>query len=164
MGKKKKTKEPGEQVSPFEIFEAESFDLKALVQLFDAYRQFYRQVSDIDGALENITERMKKKDSVIYIAYDEQSRAVGFTQLYPLFSSVGMKKSWLLNDLYVDPEFRGKGVSKLLIEKSKDLARKTNANGINLETEKSNSIDQRLYPATGFELNVDSNFYFWKNK
>ncbi len=145
----------------FEIFEAQSFDLKALAGLFDAYRQFYRQISDKESAINFLSDRMREKDSVIFIAFDENSRAIGFTQLYPLFSSVGMKKTWLLNDLFVDPAFRGKGISKLLIEKSKDHARITKANGLHLETEKSNSIGLQLYPSEGFELNSTSNFYFW---
>ncbi len=146
----------------FEIFEAQAFDLKALSNLFDAYRQFYRQESDKEAALGFLKNRLQEKDSVIFIAFDENSRAIGFTQLYPLFSSVGMKKTWLLNDLFVEPAFRGKGVSKLLIERSKEHARSTKSNGLNLETEKTNSIGLKLYPSVGFELNNTSNFYFWK--
>ncbi len=161
MAKKKNPEIDDTENTSFEIFEAQSFDLKALTGLFDAYRQFYRQISDKDGAMSFLHDRLKEKDSVIFIAFDEHSRAIGFTQLYPLFSSVGMKKTWLLNDLFVDPAFRGKGISKLLIEKSKEHARITKANGLHLETEKSNSIGLQLYPSAGFELNSTSNFYFW---
>ncbi|TAH44326.1 MAG: GNAT family N-acetyltransferase [Bacteroidetes bacterium] len=161
MATKKKSNNHETQNVSFEIFEAQSFDLKALAGLFDAYRQFYRQPTDKDGAMKFLRERLSEKDSVIFIAFDENSKAVGFTQLYPLFSSVGMKKTWLLNDLFVDPAFRGKGISKLLIEKTKEHARITQANGIHLETEKSNLIGLKLYPSAGFVLNDNSNFYFW---
>jgi GNAT superfamily N-acetyltransferase len=162
MSKKKEKKTSPAQTTQFEIFEAQSFDLKALVQLFDRYRQFYKQKSDIQAAKTFLAERIKLKDSVIYLAFDEDSNAIGFTQLYPLFSSVSMKKTWLLNDLFVEKSCRAKGVSKLLIESAKQLARDSKSKGLMLETEKTNSIGLKLYPSAGFELTEGSNFYFWK--
>ncbi|MBP6335164.1 MAG: GNAT family N-acetyltransferase [Bacteroidia bacterium] len=164
-----KTKKSPKEVQPedtssFEVFEASPFDLDQLATLFDAYRQFYRQASDIAGAREFLSARMKNKDSVIFIAANEDGELVGFTQLYPLLSSVGMKKIWLLNDLFVDNGNRRKGISKLLIQRCKKYAGDTNANGLHLETEKSNTIGNQLYPSEGFDLNTTSNFYFWSCK
>ena len=73
-----------------------------------------------------------------------------------------MKRMWLLNDLYVSPEHRGNGISKLLIEAAQSLAQSTEAAGVLLETEKSNEIGNKLYPRMGFELE-ENNFYFWSN-
>jgi len=86
----------------------------------------------------------------------------GFVQCYPLFTSVGMKKLWLLNDLFVKPEFRGRDISKQLISRCKQLAKDTGAKGLMLETEKSNTIGNKLYPQEGFVLNDSSNFYVWE--
>jgi GNAT superfamily N-acetyltransferase len=85
----------------------------------------------------------------------------GFVQLYPLFSSVRVSKYWLLNDLFIDSEFRGKGYSKLLIDRAKELVLESGACGMMLETEKSNKIGNSLYPKTGFKINDLSNFYEW---
>jgi len=47
---------------------------------------------------------------VVFLALDgDAGRATGFTQLYPLFSSVAARRKWLLNDLLVAPELRLKG-------------------------------------------------------
>jgi GNAT superfamily N-acetyltransferase len=162
MTKKKESAESLPSSSSIEIFEAGTFDLEALSRLFDSYRQFYRQKADEEGARKFLAERMTQKDSVIYLAIDENGTAVGFVQLYPLFSSVGMKKTWLLNDLYVEKSLRGKGISRMLLDRCKELARETGANGLHLETEKINEIGIKLYPSAGFELNTTSNFYFWK--
>jgi len=75
-----------------------------------------------------------------------------------------MKRLWLLNDLFVHQDARGHGISKLLIERAKQLAKDTNAAGLMLETEVSNHIGNQLYPATGFKLNEASNFYDWDNE
>ena len=148
--------------NPIEIREAARGDLDQLSGLFDRYRRFYRQPSDPEGARRFLTDRMLNRDSVIYIAVHE-IRLAGFVQCYPIFTSVGMKRSWLLNDLFVLEEFRKRGVAKMLIEKCKALAVSTGANGLMLETEKSNAVGNQLYPAVGFERMDASNFYFWKN-
>lgn len=142
------------------IIQATLEQLSDLSILFDAYRVFYRKPSDIPAATAFLKDRIQQEESIIYIAYD-QDEALGFTQLYPQFSSTRMKRIWLLNDLYVKPEARGRGISKLLINAAKKLAKNTNAAAVILETEKSNVIGNRLYPAVGFELDKDHNFYEW---
>lgn len=147
-----------------EIFEATIFDLPQLVELFDLYRQFYKQQPDLTGAQSFLAERIKNRDSVIYSAIDSEGKMTGFVQCYPVFTSVGMRKSWLLNDLFVRKEYRGKGISRLLIDQCKQLAKETNSKGILLETEKANKAGNQLYPSTGFSLADKVNFYYWENK
>jgi GNAT superfamily N-acetyltransferase len=135
-------------------------DLHGLATLFDAYRVFYGKQSDIRSASEFLTDRLKNNESVIFVA-EANGKPVGFTQLYPLFSSVRMKKLWLLNDLYVDESFRGRGISVQLLDAAKELCRETGACGMYLETAKSNEIGNGLYPRAGFTLNDEHNFYDW---
>lgn len=136
--------------------------LDEIVELFDAYRVWYRKPSEEITAREFLSARLEQNESVIYAAENEAGSLVGFTQLYPLFSSTRMKRLWLLNDLFVAPEFRGRGISKQLIDRAKSLATSTDACGLMLETEKSNEIGNKLYPRCDFELETDVNFYFWK--
>ncbi|MFC3158900.1 Ribosomal protein S18 acetylase RimI [Chryseobacterium arachidis] len=137
-------------------------DIQQLAGLFDQYRVFYHKDSDISAAEKFLKERIENKDSEIFVAEGE-GKLVGFVQLYPLFSSTRMKRYWLLNDLYVNENHRGKGFSKELIEESKELAKFTDAAGILLETGKSNDIGNKLYPACGFEIYDEVNFYEWTN-
>jgi ribosomal protein S18 acetylase RimI-like enzyme len=143
---------------------AENRDLDSLSILFDKYRVFYRKETDIENAKNFLTERVSNNDSEIFVAENPENELVGFVQLYPLFSSTRMQKMWLLNDLFVNPEFRNKGISIGLIDKAKMLVKESNACGMFLETEKSNLIGNNLYPRTGFELNKESNFYEWNSK
>ncbi len=145
-----------------EIKKATLSDLEAVLPLFDAYRVWYRKESNLDQARTFLSDRLSQNDSVIYLAWNNE-KAVGFTQLYPSFSSTRMKRMWILNDLYIDEEYRGQGISKQLINAAKNLTNETKACGILLETETSNDIGNRLYPATGFELEKN-NFYFWRHK
>ncbi len=136
-------------------------DLDQLAHLFDLYRIFYGKPSDMEEAKKFLSERIRTKESVIYVA-DEEKSLLGFTQLYPQFSSIRMKRSWLLNDLFVLKAHRKRGISKQLIERAKNLVLKTGAAGILLETDKSNLVGNRLYLSTGFVLNEKSNFYWWE--
>ena len=135
-------------------------DLPQLVVLFEAYRAFYHKPSDFAGAHTFLEERLKNGDSEIFVAENNEELA-GFVQLYPIFSSTRLKRYWLLNDLFVMADDRGKGYSKQLIEAAKNLCSQTNACGILLETDKTNSVGNRLYPACGFERYDHANFYEW---
>lgn len=136
-------------------------DLDIASNLFDLYRQFYKQNSDLTAAKEFISERINKNESEIFLAIDEENNAgMGFVQLYPSFSSVRMKRMWILNDLFVHENYRKTGVAEALIDRSKQLAKETNAVGLILETQGSNVNAQKLYDKTGFEKDTESYFYF----
>ena len=143
------------------IIKAEQAHITPVANLFDAYRVWYKKPSDLAGAIEFLTQRIESGESTVYACETDDGELVGFTQLYPLFSSTRMKRLWLLNDLFVKKEFRGKGISKLLIDAAKQLARTTDACGLLLETQKNNEIGNKLYPHVGFEIEDDTNFYFW---
>ena len=147
-----------------QISKANFENLEQLTQLFDEYRQFYGKSSDLVAAKEFLKERIENEDSEIFAAKTNEDQLVGFVQLYPLFSSTRMKRMWLLNDLYVRSTYRGKGISVKLIDRAKELAIETNACGLSLETEKTNTIGNNLYPKTGFRLDKENNYYFWTNQ
>ncbi|WP_046754903.1 GNAT family N-acetyltransferase [Kordia jejudonensis] len=132
-----------------------------LAQLFDAYRVFYRKTSDLSGAKAFLEERIKNKESVIYVSCDQNKTVTGFVQLYPLFSSTQMKRMWLLNDLFVATAQRGKGFSKELINAAKNHCKTSGYCGLMLETEKNNTVANKLYEVTNFELDTLHNFYYW---
>ena len=128
---------------------AELDDLDTLVPLFDAYRQFYGRPSDHAGARAFLADRFKRGESVIFLAVVDGA-IVGFTQLYPSFSSVSMKRLWLLNDLFVTPDARGSGAGRALLERAERWAAETGAKGLTLGTQITNEAARRLYEACGW--------------
>ena len=136
--------------------------LEIIAPLFDAYRSYYRQDSDLEAATAFLRERFLLRESVIYLAMSGET-ALGFTQLYPSFSSVGLKRLWILNDLFVIPESRGLRVGEALIGAAVTLARATGAIGVQLETEQTNSSAQKLYERLGFQReDLEYRTYFLK--
>lgn len=125
-------------------------DLDALVPLFDQYRQFYKQPSDLSGAHAFLLERFRHAQSWIFIAHDGE-RALGFAQMYPVFESIAMKRKFIFNDFFVVEQGRKRGVGKGLIEACAAFARSLGANSLGLSTARDNLSAQTLYRATGWE-------------
>jgi len=134
------------------VKQAELTDLEVLVPLFDNYREFYGRNSDPEAASEFLTARIKQDESVIFIA-QESGTAVGFTQLYPSFSSVSLARTFILNDLFVAADSRKKGVGSLLLSTAVDYAKTMNAIRLTLSTEVTNETAQALYESTGWIRN-----------
>ncbi|WP_426671499.1 GNAT family N-acetyltransferase [Mucilaginibacter sp. McL0603] len=122
--------------------------------LFDKYRVFYKKQSDIALAESFIKDRLEKNESIIFVALETengQTVPVGFTQLYPQYSSVSATKNWILNDLYVDNSHRKQGIGEALIKTAMDFAKAEGATFVQLETAIDNYIAQSLYKAIGFK-------------
>ncbi|MDZ8028831.1 MAG: GNAT family N-acetyltransferase [Nostoc sp. ChiQUE01a] len=141
-----------------EVFLANINHLESLSILFDRYRVFYNQTSDIEAAKEFIQERFKNNDSVVFAANDN-GEIIGFTQLYPSFSSVSMKRVWILNDLYVKESHRQKRVATLLMNAAQEYAKVSGAVRVILATHISNINAQKLYKSQGYIK--DEEFYHY---
>lgn len=124
-------------------------DLDALALLFDAYRQFYGQAADLPRARDWLRSRLRVGESVALLARRAQG-IVGFAQLYPMYSSVRTARTWILNDLFVDPAARRRGVARALLDASSAFAREDGAAGIALETMRDNAAARALYRAAGW--------------
>jgi ribosomal protein S18 acetylase RimI-like enzyme len=128
-------------------------DLERLLPIFDEYRVFYGAASDWDGARAFLGDRLRLNESVIFMVVEgegDEKRAWGFTQLYPSFSSVTLKRLWILNDLFISAALRGQGLGSKLLESAREYALSTNTKGLSLTTMTENVGAQRLYEAHGY--------------
>jgi len=134
-----------------QVRQATIHDLDALVPLFDGYRQFYGKPSDPQGAHAFLGARFAHHQSLILLALDATGTGLGFTQLYPLFSSVRMVRSYLLNDLFVAPPARRQGVAAALLREAAAHARALGAASLALSTGRDNAPAQALYESLGWQ-------------
>lgn len=128
-------------------------EIDSVIELFDKYRIFYKQPSDIGLAESFLRERLSNNESVIFLAIsNEGDKAVpaGFTQLYPKYSSIRTIKNWILNDLYVAPAFRKQGIGEKLIKQTMDFAKTGGSRFVELSTATDNFTAQSLYEGIGF--------------
>lgn len=133
-------------------------DVERVAPLFDAYRRFYRQPSDVDLARRFLTERFQHNQSIIFVA-ERAGSAVGFTQLFPSFSSASAARIFILNDLFVTPEARRSGVGSLLLAAAANFGRAMGAVRLTLSTEITNEAAQELYELAGWKR--QSEFYVY---
>ncbi|AXK40666.1 GNAT family N-acetyltransferase [Crenobacter cavernae] len=140
-----------------QVRQASVADLEALAPLFDGYRQFYGKPSDIALARAFLLERFEHNQSVIFIAAQPNGIAVGFTQLYPTFSSVSAARTFILNDLFVATEARRGGVGIKLLQAAAQFGRSVGAVRLSLSTATDNETAQALYVSQGWVR--DTKFY-----
>lgn len=142
------------------IKKADINDLERLSVLFDLYRIFYGQKSNVELARSFIEKRITTQTSQLFYAQNELGDSLGFTQLYPSFSSVSAQHQWILNDLYVQEEFRFKGVARALLNKAKDFAVQDGAKGLALSTATDNIAAQALYESLGYKQDTEFFHYY----
>ncbi|HMG83090.1 MAG TPA: GNAT family N-acetyltransferase [Ferruginibacter sp.] len=134
-----------------------------VTDLFNKYRIFYKQPSDLVTAKKFIRSRIDNNESEIFVALasiNDRKLPVGFTQLYPAYSSVRAIKYWILNDLYVEADHRKKGIGEALIKTAIEFAKKDGAMIVELSTAVDNYTAQHLYENIGFKKQKTDDGFF----
>ena len=147
------------QTAEIEIVQATPADVEAVAPLFDAYRQFYKKPPNEEAAHRFLFARLSKGESVLFLAR-RGGEAVGFVHLYPVFSSTNLTRQWILNDLFVTPAARQQGVGDALMNRARQFAEATQADGLMLETASDNHTAQRLYEKLGWKRDEEFYRYF----
>ena len=133
------------------IVQATLEHLDLLTPLFIKYREFYGELPFPDSSRKFLETRLKRKESVIYLALaDDEDKLLGFCQLYPSYSSLSLKRVWILNDIYVAEDARRMLVADRLLQTAKQMARETNAVRMRVATSVSNEVAQKTYESIGF--------------
>jgi ribosomal protein S18 acetylase RimI-like enzyme len=135
------------------IIQATLEHLDLLTPLFVKYREFYGELPYPDSSREFLEKRLSREESVIYLALpdDDDSKLLGFCQLYPSYSSLSLKRVWILNDIYVAEDARRQLVADHLMQKAKKMARETQAVRMRVSTSANNEVAQKVYESIGFK-------------
>ncbi|MCM3131800.1 GNAT family N-acetyltransferase [Paenibacillus polysaccharolyticus] len=142
-------------------------DISEVSRLFNEYRIFYGQHSDLEAATFFIKERMSKQESMIFVAECNEGReegsvadtVMGLVQIYPSYSSVSMGPIWILNDLFVDSTYRQQGIARKLMQAVMKQAKKQQILRIVLSTAISNRQAQALYESEGYTQDQSFMYY-----
>jgi ribosomal protein S18 acetylase RimI-like enzyme len=135
----------------YDIQPAHLTDVAELAGLFDAYRVFYGSVSEPIKADAFVHGLITHGKTHFFLAREaEGSPALGFVHLMPSINTVAMRPIWLLEDLYVAPAGRRKGVAMALMTYAENFARETGAERLTLATAHDNLRAQSLYKRLGY--------------
>ncbi|MBD2835526.1 GNAT family N-acetyltransferase [Metapseudomonas lalkuanensis] len=143
------------------IVQATLEHLDLLTPLFVKYREFYGELPFPESSKKFLEKRLSRKESVIYLALadDDDSRLLGFCQLYPSFSSLALKRVWILNDIYVAEDARRQLVADRLLQTAKKMARETNAVRMRVSSSVSNEVAHKVYESIGFHEDTEFKNY-----
>jgi GNAT superfamily N-acetyltransferase len=125
-------------------------DVDELALLFDQYRQFQGQSSNLPAARQFLSERFNHGESVLFIAH-EGSTPVGFAQLFPSFSSVSLSRVFVLNDLFVHQGARKAGIASKLLAALEQYAWSFGSARVTLNVARTNASAQHLYESRGWK-------------
>jgi ribosomal protein S18 acetylase RimI-like enzyme len=134
------------------VVRAQAADVAEAAPLFAAYREFYGEPYDVEVSAAFLTERLTHDESIVLLARDDDGSAIGFTQIYPIFSSTRLSRVWLLNDLFVSPDARGSGAVDALLDTVTALAKDAGVTAIELATAHTNLRAQAVYERSGYVL------------
>ncbi len=139
------------------IVQATLDHLDLLTPLFIKYREFYGELPFPDSSRKFLETRLKRKESIIYLALaDDEDKLLGYCQLYPSYSSLSLKRVWILNDIYVAEDARRMLVADRLLQTAKQMAKETQAVRMRVATSVDNEVAQKTYESIGFR--VDERF------
>ena len=134
------------------IIKATLEHLDLLAPLFVEYREFYGELPYPDSSRDFLEKRLTRDESVIYLAMpiDDDRKVLGFCQLYPSYSSLSLKRVWILNDIYVAEDARRQLVADHLMRAAKKMAKDTQAVRMRVSTSANNEVAQKVYESIGF--------------
>ncbi len=134
-------------------------DLNTLAPLFDAYRQHFKQTSDLDGVKAYLKQRLEAEEAIVYLVGSDEI-CHGFVLLYPSFSSIGLAPIWMLNDFYLHSGSNKRLMAKQLLDRIGEDCKAAGAIRIEVTTRKENHRLHKLYKDYGFEKDYKYDHYF----
>lgn len=130
------------------IRRASEIDVEQLTDLVEQYRGFYGQEPN-PRTQQFLRDRVTTNESIVFVA-EEEGQLVGFAQCYPTYSTVALSEIWLLNDVFVLPDFRRRHIAEQLMTETEEAAKNAGAARIWLRTSLLNSPAQALYEGRGW--------------
>ena len=120
-----------------------------LLPLIAAYQRFY-EVEEIDSERnrEFFSRFLVPSEDGMLLGAWRDRKLLGYACLYWTFTSLIPAEIVLMNDLYVQPDARGEGIGRALIEASAAVARERGAHHLQWVTAPDNETAQRLYDST----------------
>jgi GNAT superfamily N-acetyltransferase len=132
-------------------------DLIDLLPLLQAYCAFYNQTEQIpvttDDALLSVSRALianPTQEGLQLIARDAKDRTpVGFATIFWSWSTLKGGRLAIMNDLFVDEQYRGQGIADILIGDCARRAREHGAGCLTWQTSVDNKRAQTVYNRSG---------------
>ncbi len=110
-----------------EIRTAKKEDVHLILSFIKELAEYEHLAQEVVATEEMLTESLFGKDSIteVLLAY-YNNKPVGFALFFHNFSTFLGRKGIYLEDIYVKPQYRGKGIGKALLVKLAKIAKERN--------------------------------------
>lgn len=108
-----------------------------------------------------LIEALKNHPTSITLFILEDNKPVGIINAFMNLSTFNIRPYIYIHDVFIMPEYRGRGLSKKLISKMIQIAKDNNCCKLALEVRHDNPAAQACYKAAGFKDDVPL-MYYWE--
>ncbi|MDR2389474.1 MAG: GNAT family N-acetyltransferase [Tannerellaceae bacterium] len=108
-----------------------------------------------------LAQGLEQHPSAVVLLAGVHGKYVGLLVAFENFSTFSVRPMINIHDVIVRPEYRGRGVGRLLMNGMIQEARRRGAARITLEVRKDNLAAQHLYQSLGFE-ETSPGMYYWR--
>ena len=134
----------------------EKKDKKNWTKLYNGYANFYK-IPMNNEVLDTLWGWIHNENHIINgICFELEDKIVGIAHYRAMPRPIKGKYIGFLDDLFVEPDFRGQKIAQKLISYLKSLSKANNWDGVRWITHSSNENAKKLYNKiatnTGFEL------------
>jgi ribosomal protein S18 acetylase RimI-like enzyme len=126
-------------------------EMEHVLPLIAGYQRFYRAEPDDERNRRFFARFIEPSEDGLLLGAWDGEELVGFATLYWTFSSTVADDVVLMNDLFVAPGRRGRGIGRALTESARAITRQRGAHHLEWLTAEDNETAQRLYDSTGAE-------------
>ena len=119
-----------------------------LTKLIQDERQYDKSI-DKDFVVKNFYNNVIQDDRNILLVYEEEKIIKGFIYLKP---HLEQKDAYIVDALFVEEQYRNKGIAKSLFEEAKILLKKWNIDKLYIDVISNNNRAFNLYKSIGSEV------------
>ncbi len=125
---------------------------KIIIELLDHYATSIigGGASLSEDVKKNLVRELEKRDGIHTVIAFADGVPVGLAISIEGFSTFSCRPLLNIHDLFVSPDFRGKGISKMILKKVEEIALRVGCCKLTLEVLENNEIGINLYKSVGF--------------
>jgi GNAT superfamily N-acetyltransferase len=136
------------ELSHYHIRLGEARDMAELMRLINELAAYERAPEEVENTAAGLLDDWQQHKSFDFLVAEAEGRVVGMSLFYPRYST-WKGRCYYLEDLYVEPAFRGQGIGLALIQATTQEARNAGAARLDWQVLDWNHSAVRLYEQLG---------------
>lgn len=144
----------------FEVKKASENDISEIINLLREFAEYEKLSDYCEITDEKLLDAMFGEQKIIEgIACFDNEKMIAYAIFYPSFASFRGQRGIYLEDIYLKPEYRGRGIGEAMLKEIARFGRKIGAVRIDFQVLHWNESAIKFYEKLGAEMNADERHY-----